>query len=128
MMFNRAPLRLPTSRVRAAVFAIGQRAYVACTGDKQMLATLMDDAGHTAMGDIGDGAEVAIVAWRQASGDATRYCVRVKDSGVEGWLRVRNLRRTEAAVATVAGPPAALPTPPLPIAAATAGRRAGARH
>ena len=107
MMFNRGPFRPPTPRVHVAVFAIGQRAYIACAGDRPLHATLTDDAGHMSMGDIDDGAEVAIVAWRPASGDATRYCVRVKDSGVEGWLPVRNLRRTEAA--TVPALPASIP-------------------
>ena len=46
-----------------------------------------------------DGAEVAILAWRPAPGDATLYCVRVKESGVEGWLPVRSLRSTEIAAA-----------------------------
>ena len=125
-MFNRGPFRPPTPRVRVAVFAIGQRAYITGAGEGPQYATLTDDAGHTPVGSIGDGTQVAIVAWRPASGDATRYCVRVMDSGVEGWLPVRNLRSTE--VATVPAPPASIAVAPLPLVAAATGHRFGQRR
>jgi hypothetical protein len=125
MMFNRGPFRPPTPRVRVAVFAIGQRAYVTGAGERPLHATLTDDTGHATVGSIGDGAEVAIVAWRPAPGDATRYCVRVTDSGVEGWLPVRNLRNKQ--VAAVPVPPASIAAPP-PIVAAATGHRFGQRR
>jgi hypothetical protein len=125
MMFNRGPFRPPTPRVRVAVFAIGQRAFITGAGDRPLHATLTDDAGHTPVGDIRDGAEVAILAWRPAPGDATRYCVRVMDSGVEGWLPVRNLRNKQ--VATVPAPPASI-APPQAIVAAATGHRFGQRR
>lgn len=125
-MFNRGPFRPPIPRVRVAVFAIGARAFITGVGDRPRQATLTDDAGHTSVGNIDDGAEVAIVAWRPAPGDATRYCVRVKDSGVEGWLPVRSLRSTEIAAAI---PPAVLPTPlPNPTVAEATGHRFGQRR
>lgn len=124
-MFNRGPFRPPIPRVRVAVFAIGARAFITGAGERPLQATLTDDTGHTFVGNIDDGTEVAILAWRPAPGDATRYCVRVKDSGVEGWLPVRSLRSTVIAAAV---PPAAVLPPPLPTVAEATGHRFGQRR
>jgi hypothetical protein len=95
--------------VRVAVFAVGRRVYVAGEGDRSARATLTDEAGKTPLESLGDGTEVAILAWRPASAGATRYRVRATDSGLEGWLPVANLRGTKVAVAA----PAKADTPPL---------------
>src|SRR5437867_12841118 len=124
MGFPRGPLRAPAPvRIRVAVFAVGQRVYVACADERPARVTLMDEAGTRPLTSLGDGTEVAIVAWRPGWAGATRYRVRATDSGLEGWLPVGNLRSTEAATA--------LPTPavgaaPLRVGEpAESGRRFG---
>lgn len=98
MGFPQGPLRAPArARVRVAVFAVGHRAYVACAGDRSARVTLTDHADTTPLASLGDGSEVAILAWRPGWGGNTRYHVRATDSGLEGWLPVGNLRGTAAA-------------------------------
>ena len=70
--------------------------------------TLTDGAERPLAG-LGDGAEVMIVAWLPGWAGATRYCVRVTDSGLEGWLPVESLRGTKAAISS----PPAVPPPPV---------------
>jgi hypothetical protein len=106
MGFPRSPLRAPAPvRVRAAVFAVGRRVYVACAGDRSARVPLTDEAGKTPLAGLSDGAEVAILAWRPGWAGSTRYRVRATDSGLEGWLPVGNLRSTEAAVSSPATTP-----------------------
>jgi hypothetical protein len=98
-----------TVRVRAAVFAVGRRVYVACAGERSSPATLTDGAGKVALASLADGTEVAILAWRPGSAGGTLYKVRATQSDVEGWLPVGNLRGTEAAVSL----PLATSPPPI---------------
>ena len=109
MGFPRGPLRAPApARIRASVFAVGRRVYVACAGDRSARVMLTDSAGKRPLASLGDGTEVAILAWRPGWAGTTQYRVRATDSGLEGWLPVGNLRSTEAAISSA-------PTaPPLP--------------
>jgi hypothetical protein len=107
MAFPRAPLRAPApARVRVAVFAVGRRVYVA-GGDRAARVTLTDDTERP-LASLGDGAEVTILAWLPGWAGTTRYCVRVTDSGLEGWLPVGDLRGTREAISS---PPAVSPPP-----------------
>jgi len=129
MGFPRGPLRTPAPvRIRAAVFSIGRRVYVACADERPARVALMDEAGTTPLTSLGDGTEVAILAWRPGWAGATRYRVRATDSGLEGWLPVGNLRSTEAAITSVpTAPPApAVRAAPLRVGeSAESGRRFG---
>jgi hypothetical protein len=132
MAFPRGPVRAPAPvRIRVAVFAVGRRVYIACAGDRSSGVTLTDDSGRTPVASLGDGTEVAIVAWQPGWVGNTRYRVRATVSGVEGWVGVGNLRSTEAAIASIPAAPAA---PAVHSAAAfhageptTSGRRFGQR-
>jgi len=127
MAFPRGPVRPPAPpRVRSAVFAVGRRVYVA--GVRSAAVTLTDDAERPS-GSSSDGAEVTIVAWRPGSGGKTRYCVRVADSGVEGWLSADDLRATKTPTpASPAGTPsAARPTPVRTAVPEASARRFGQR-
>lgn len=109
MGFPRGPLRAPAPvRIRAVVFAVGRRVYVACAGERSARVALTDEADKKALASLGDGTEVAILAWRPGWAGTARYRVRATDSGVEGWLPVGNLRSTEVAISPE---PTALPPP-----------------
>ncbi len=130
MPFSRAPMRAPARpRIRAAVFAVGRRVYIADAGTRVARVTLTD-GGERPLAILRDGAEVTIVAWRPGWAGNTRYCVRVTDSGLEGWLAAGDLRSTKVALPV---PPAAPPPPtarPAALGAAaseTPGRRFGDR-
>jgi len=108
MAFRGGPIRAPVpARIRVAVFAVGQRVYMGGAGDRPERVTLMDRADKAALTSLADGAEVTILGWLPGWAGTTRYCVRVTDSGLEGWLPVGDLRGTETSL-----PPAA---PPLPV-------------
>ena len=96
MAFVRAPIRPPAAtRVRVAVFAVGRRVYIGGAGGRAARVTLTDTADRP-LASLGDGTEVTILAWLPGSNGTTRYCVRVTDSGLEGWLPVGDLRGTKA--------------------------------
>src|SRR5262245_64370091 len=84
----------PPVRMRASVFAVGRRVYVACAGDGLAHLALTDDAGADAQTRLAHGTEVEILAWRPRGSHGTRYRVRVTREGREGWLAVENLRST----------------------------------
>jgi hypothetical protein len=84
--------------------------------------TLTDDTGDKPLASLGDGTEVAIVAWRPNGATGTRYCVRTMDSVVEGWLPVGNLRGKEVPIVVPT------PTPPIGNVTAAAPLRVGARR
>ena len=88
---SRAPRLQPAESAEASyVFGIGSRAFVANqNGD----VSLDDGSGKTAVGELADGAEVEIIAWRPRRA-ATLYHVRATESRIEGWLCVTSLRRT----------------------------------
>jgi len=117
MRFGRGPRRAsPPVRIPVSVFAVGRRVYVDSPEDRSACVTLTDDAGKRPLASLADGAEVVILAWRPGWADTTRYRVRARGSGVDGWLPVGNLRGTEAvaSAAPTAPPPPAVPPAPLP--------------
>ena len=131
MPFSRAPTRAPARpRVRVNVFAVGRRVYIAGAGVRSTCVTLTDD-GDRPLASVTDGAEVTVVAWRPGWAGSTRYCVRVTDSGLEGWLLADDLRSTKAAIPSpppAAPPPAAArPTAARAAGSETSGRRFGQR-
>ena len=128
MAFSRAPFRVPPRpHVRVAVFAVGGRAYTA--GGRSARVTLTDD-NDGPLAALSEGAEVMILAWRPGWNGTTRYCVRMMDSGLEGWLPASELRSTKDAISS---PPAATPPtdarPEVPRTrdSARSGRRFGQR-
>lgn len=113
MGFSRGPMRMPSpSRIRGAVFAVGRIVHVTSAAGRSITVTLTDDNGDKALATVGDGTEVAIVAWRPSGAGGARYCVRATDSGVEGWLPVGNLRGKELTIVPA--------TPTVPVARVTA--------
>ncbi len=105
MAFFRAPLRTsPPARLRVPVFAVGRRAYIVRARDRSARVTLMDGAERP-LANLSDGAEVTILAWLPGRASTTRYCVRVTDSGLEGWLPVGDLRGTRNAISSPPVPP-----------------------
>jgi hypothetical protein len=124
MAFPRSPIRAPApARTRVAVFAVGRQVYIGAR-DRSARVTLTDDADRP-LANLSDGAEVTILAWLPGWAGTTRYCVRVTDSGLEGWLPVGDLRGTKAAISS----PPAVPPPPVirpslrPGASGSSGRR-----
>jgi hypothetical protein len=117
MGFPRGPLRRPAPpRAHVAVFAVGQRVYVACADAPSARATLTDEADKKPLASLGDGTAVAILAWRPGWSGGTRYRVRATDSDLEGWLPVGSLRSTKVAVTPAPDAPAPpdVTPPPLP--------------
>jgi|RhiMetdeSRZDD1v2_1073273.scaffolds.fasta_scaffold609407_3 hypothetical protein len=107
MPFSRAPVRAPARpHVRVAVFAVGGRAYTVNAGGRSAHVTLTDD-NERPLASLKEGAEVLILAWRPGWKGTTRYCVRMMDSGLEGWLPASELRRTKDAIPSL--PAATLP-------------------
>jgi len=128
MPFSPARVRAPArSHVRAAVFAVGRRVFIAGARGPSARVTLTDDA-DTPLASLSEGAEVTIVAWRPGWADTTRYCVRVTDSGLEGWLPAGDLRGTKVAIPSPPAPPpplAARPTVARAAKSEASGRRFG---
>ena len=131
MPFYRAPLRVPARpRVRVDVFAVGRRIYIAGAGAPSARVTLTDDGGDRPLASLPEGAEVTVVAWRPGWAGTTRYCVRVSDSNLEGWLPVGELRSTKVAIPSTSAappPPIARPTAAGPAGFESSGRRFGQR-
>jgi hypothetical protein len=84
----------PRARSTSSVFAVGRRAFIACAAEQLTGVILTDDSGATALGTLRDGVEVEIVAWRPLGSRGTRYLVRSSRDGIEGWLGVADLRRS----------------------------------
>ena len=94
-----APIR---GRSPDVVFAVGRRVFVSCATARASNVALTDDAGAVVCGNLRDGAEVEILAWRPLGSQGTRYLVRSSSKGIEGWLGTANLRRLRAKTAGVA--------------------------
>src|SRR2546427_8169567 len=126
MAFPRGPHRAPAPvRIRAAVFAVGRRVYVACAGDRSARVVLTDDAGKSPLASLEDGTEVAILAWRPGWAATTQYRVRATASGLEGWLPVGNLRSTEATISSASTAPPPPAGRPAPLRVGESGQRFG---
>jgi hypothetical protein len=106
----------------ATILSVGRRAYVNCRGR----IALADDDGRTSQNSLADGAEVEIVAWRPLGARGTRYRVRARQEGHEGWLAADALRQTAAPAPNepVAPEPAA---PPRPVPSRDTHRKFGQR-
>jgi hypothetical protein len=101
------------------VFAVGQRALLACATDGRGRVTLTDEAGTAAVVTLSAGTEVAIVAWRPRRGGGTRYRVVVSSDGTEGWVGVASLAPRPVApapVRAVVAPPVRTGKPPAAAA------------
>lgn len=99
---NRSTPRPP----RAIVLAIGQRVFVNCPGNRAGTVPLEDESGKVRSAvHLADGAEVEVVAWQPRGATDTRYRVRRRSDGADGWLSCENLRTT---LAVVSAPPAEL--------------------
>ncbi|HXJ35514.1 MAG TPA: hypothetical protein VMS22_15885 [Candidatus Eisenbacteria bacterium] len=77
------------------VLAVGQRVFVHSPSDRPIV-VLMDERGVTPGGGLGDGAEVEVLAWRPRGSAGTRYRVRARENGSDGWLGADELRTTAA--------------------------------
>jgi hypothetical protein len=84
---------VPPPRIRAVVFAVGQRVFVNCPGASPGWVALEDDSGkvHSSV-HLTDGVEVEVIAWRPRGPTDTRYRVRRRSDGADGWLSCGNLR------------------------------------
>jgi hypothetical protein len=122
------PPRFPSLRPlrgTGPLFSVGRRVFVNCPGKDRGGVPLMDDAGHSAVQSLPDGAEVEILAWRPRGAGSTRYRVHATRDGVEGWLAADHLRAS-----VVPTPPAELtaPMPPRPVAPPAGRAPAGNRR
>ena len=84
----------PPQRTRVSALSVGRRVYVNCRGR----VALTEDDGRVSATSLADGVEVEIVAWRPG-GAGTRYRVRAREEGFEGWLAADALRPTAMAIA-----------------------------
>ena len=94
----------PVQKPRVSAISVGRRVYVNCRGR----VALTEDDGRVSETSLADGVEVEIVAWRPG-GAGTRYRVRAREDGHEGWLAADALRPTAMAIANE--PAMAKPTP-----------------
>ena len=104
------------------VFAVGQRVFVHCIGDRGGSVVLADDTGNASRESLADGVEVEVVAWRPRGSAGTRYRIRAGHDGTDGWVHSSNLRTS--LVPPAAPPPGATPAGGNPP---PAGRRFGQR-
>jgi hypothetical protein len=105
----------PAAKSRV-VLAVGQRAFVNALPDALRPVVLTDDHGHPGDGTLRDGTEVEIVGWRPRGAKGTRYRVRDRSGGSDGWLEAEELRTT---------PSRPTPEPAGPPPTALQGRRFG---
>lgn len=78
------------------VLAVGATVFVNCApGDTAVVLT--DDAGLPISSGLMDGSEVQVLAWRPRGAAGTRYRVRVRRDGADGWVGARQLRATASA-------------------------------
>jgi hypothetical protein len=90
----------------------------------------LTDEADSPLADLSEGDEVTVLAWRPAWAGTTRYCVRVTESGLEGWLPAAALRSTKTAISSVPTPPPSATARPETARAANVasrGRRFGER-
>lgn len=91
---NRPPTR--PARTSGPVYAVGQRAFVHCPTERLGAVVLSDERGNPIATGLDDGAEVEVVAWRPRGSTGTRYRVRARRDGSDGWLAADHLRTTAA--------------------------------
>ena len=86
------------------VLAVGQRVFVNCPADGPGGVVLTDERGKPLPPDLRDGAEVEVLAWRPRGSSGTRYRVRLRGDGADGWLAADQLRATATPPPTAADP------------------------
>jgi hypothetical protein len=96
----------PASRV---VLAVGRRVFINRPGTTGPV-SLTDEHGIPAATVLSDGDEVEIVAWRPRGASGTRYRVRSRPSGADGWLGAEELRATASRPIPEPSAPASAPT------------------
>jgi hypothetical protein len=121
MAFSRSSRAPKPVRPHVTVFPVGGRVYVMCAGNESARATLTDDTGTQLLATLADGTEMMILGWRPGWSGTARYRVRSTETGLEGWLRVGNLRGTEAPTF----PAPAVATPPAVSSPQRSGEQVG---
>jgi len=120
-----------TSRGSLPSIAIGRCVFVNCPpGDHSAAVFLADESGKEISAvRVIDGLEVEVIAWRPRGAVETRYCVRVRSTGAEGWLPAANLRTLLVPLPAPAPPaPQATPLTPTRAAPIAGGRRRFGQH
>ena len=116
------PARPP--REARTVLAVGQRVFVnSGSADGMRSVAFTDGHGAPTSGGLRDGVEVEVLAWRPRGSAGTRYRVRDRLDGADGWLAADELRTT--AVRPAPAPSAAVAAPSSDMAGA--GRPFGSR-
>ena len=92
---------VPSSRPRSArprsprlVLAVGQRAFVHAPGGTSRLVSLTNGDGIPGATALCDGTEVEVLAWRPRGSTGTRYRIRHRSDGADGWVAAEELRTT----------------------------------
>ena len=86
------PRRIGPVAQSRVVLAVGQRVFVNAPSDGARLVSLTDDHGVLSDVPLRDGTEVEIVGWRPRGASGTRYRVRDRSDGSDGWLGAEELR------------------------------------
>jgi hypothetical protein len=105
------------------VLAVGQLVFIN-PGDARRPVSLTDEHGVPAATMLSDGDEVEIIAWRPRGSTGTRYRVRRRACGTDGWLAAEELRATAARPVPA---DATAPEPPSPTGFHGGGRPFGSR-
>ena len=115
------------SRSSLPTIAIGRLVFVNChPSDRSGAVFLADESGKVISAvRVADGLEVEVIAWRPRGAAETRYRVRVRSTGAEGWLPAENLRTVLIPLPPPAPPAAAALTPARATPIAGSRRRFG---
>ena len=95
MAFMSSRQRAPqTPRKVRIVLAVGQRVFVNSPATPGRPVLLTDEHGIPVAMGLHDGVEVEVLAWRPRGSAGTRYRVRDRVNGADGWLAAEELRAT----------------------------------
>ena len=81
----------PARQSKEAVLAVGMRAIVRTHGEGLGRVSLTDEDGTASLGNLADGVQVEVTAWRPRRGMGALYRVRPVQGGTEGWMSTSNL-------------------------------------